>query len=142
SLYNLCAIFLAEHKENLASPYYLPLYQITTTTRDPIPPEWAARFVAFYGPSLVKAGLPAQAEEPLREAYRRLKDTGQPFSPLMREVLVGLVQTTEARGSEDAPAWKKELEAWDQAMSGSATTRPAKLLPLAPLVPEQVENEN
>jgi hypothetical protein len=76
-----------------------------------IPPAQAAVFIARHGPCLVRLERYADAEAPLREAHRRLGETGQARGPRMSEVLVGLAIVCERTNRpEEAARWRAQLQ--------------------------------
>jgi hypothetical protein len=75
-----------------------------------IPPSQAAVFVSRYGLFLVESGGFTEAEQPLREAYRRLGELGQQNSAAMRDVVGALAVLYDKTGRpEEAAARRAEL---------------------------------
>jgi tetratricopeptide (TPR) repeat protein len=92
-------------------------------SRAPIEPVIAARFMSWYGPCLVKRGNHGQAETPLREAYRRLNQTGQVAHPRMRAVVWNLAQVCDhTNRAADAAQWRAELARLPAAIQPATAT--------------------
>jgi hypothetical protein len=83
--------------------------------------------MANYGPVLVRLKRYQDAEAPLLEAHRRLRETNQAGNPKMRSVLAALVALDEQTGrGNEADRWRAELKA----TSAPTTTRAATSAPL------------
>jgi hypothetical protein len=98
------------HRDADAEPLLGELYRRSPTAQ--LPPKSAAVFMAWHGPCLVRLGRFAEAEAPLREAYKRLRETGQVNTGPMRQVLDGLATVCEKSDrAEEAVKWRAELRA-------------------------------
>jgi tetratricopeptide (TPR) repeat protein len=118
TLYGLANIISARGRKAEAEPLYAQLYQRCQNSE--LPPRQAATFMAEWGPALVTLERYADAEAPLRDALRRLTETGQQVSPQMARVLAGLAEVCEHTGRPDEAAeWRGRRDAL------LASTRPA-----------------
>ena len=87
---------------------FAELYQWAQRTQ--YSPAMAARYIARYGPCLVQLHRYQEAEQPLREAHRRLQQTAQQNDPLMREVVAALAEVCDHTNRPDEAAkWRAEL---------------------------------
>jgi tetratricopeptide (TPR) repeat protein len=111
-----------------AAPLFGEVYERSPHVQ--IPPQRAASLMASYGPVLVRLKQYQQAEAPLREAYRRLRETNQAQGAKMRDIVAGLAIVCERTDrSEEALQWRRELQTLRGASSGPASepaTRPAR----------------
>src|SRR5687768_5309450 len=108
SLDGLGALLRQRGKLAEAEPLLAELYQWAQRTQ--YSPAMAARYIARYGPCLVQLHRFQEAEQPLREAHRRLQQTAQPNDPLMREVVAALAEVCDYTNRPDEAAkWRAEL---------------------------------
>ncbi len=107
---NYATTLTAQERHSEAEPLYAKLYE--TGPRAQIPPARAALYLAEYGPCLVRLKKYEQAEAPLREAYRRIRETNQGTHPKMREVLIALAEMCDHTNRADqAKSFRVELAA-------------------------------
>ena len=117
---NLGTTLRALKRDAEAEPLYADVY--TRAQRAQIPPALAATLIGNYGPTLVRLGKFEQAEAPLLEAHRRLRETNQSANPRMRDVLTSLVTVCERTNRpDDASKWRAALDA----LPARPTTTPA-----------------
>jgi serine/threonine protein kinase len=109
---------LGRHAE--AEPIAAELY--AKAPRAQVAPAMAAIFTTLYGACLAKQERYDQAEAPLREAYRRMRETGQGADARMRTVTTALADVCEHTNRPDEAA---RLRSELQAMRPYQTTRPA-----------------
>jgi serine/threonine protein kinase len=103
-----------------AEPLAAELYSSAPNAQ--VTPAIAAIFTSLYGPCLAKLERYDQAEAPLREAYRRMRDTGQAKDSRMRIVVSALADVCEhTNRAEEAARLRSEL----QTLQPYQTTRPA-----------------
>jgi tetratricopeptide (TPR) repeat protein len=116
---NVGSVLEAQGKLVEAEPFFAESFRLAQNSQNP--PDIAAVYVSRYGPCLVKLGKYDQAEQPLREAERRLRQTGQANSREMRGVLAGLAEVCDQTDRPDEAArWRAEL-ARIQPASGPAS---------------------
>ena len=112
---NLATTLKSLGRDADAEPLYADVY--ARAQRAQIPPALAATLMGNYGTLLVRLGKYEQAEAPLLETHRRLRETNQSSHPRMREVLAALVALCERTSRPDEAArWRAALDL--------ATTRP------------------
>ena len=110
SIYALTNVLHAQQRDAEAEPLLAELYD--RAARAQLPSNQAARFMAGWGPCLVRLGRYGDAEAPLREAHRRLLETDQRVTKEMARVLGGLASVCERTGrAEEEGRWRAELEA-------------------------------
>jgi tetratricopeptide (TPR) repeat protein len=103
-----------------AQPLFAELYARAGRARIPAPV--AAQLMMNYGPCLVRLGRYEQADAPLREAARRLRETNQAKTPRMRDVLAALAAVCDhTNRAQEAASLRAEL----QSLPAPAATRPA-----------------
>jgi tetratricopeptide (TPR) repeat protein/predicted Ser/Thr protein kinase len=125
SMSGLGGVLQMEGKLAEAQPVFADLYQLAPNSQ--VSPEWVAKFQSQYGPCLVKLGRYAEADEPLRVAYGKLKATAQEGHRQFRIVLECLIQVADATNHpDDAAKWRAELAALE------AATQPATSPATAP----------
>jgi tetratricopeptide (TPR) repeat protein len=120
SLFNLGSLFEKQEHFAEAEPLFAEMYRRILVSQIPAP--HVAEAIAHYGPCLVKLGRYTEAEQPLREAERRLRETGQGQTENMQRVMSALAEVCEHTDRPDEAAqWRAELSALQ------ATTQPATL---------------
>jgi non-specific serine/threonine protein kinase/serine/threonine-protein kinase len=128
SLYALTNILYAQQRDGEGEPLLAELYE--RASRAQLPANQVARFMAGWGPCLVRVGRYQDAEAPLREAYRRLIETDQRVTKEMSRVLGGLASVCENTGRPDeAGQWRAELEALLASTRATATNSAPTSLP-------------
>lgn len=91
-----------------AEPVFAELYQRAVSAE--IAPELAAAFAASYGLCLVSLSRFQDAEQPLREAQRRLREMNQTKHPRMQQVLEALARVCEKTNrSDEAATYRAEM---------------------------------
>jgi tetratricopeptide (TPR) repeat protein len=91
-----------------AEPLLAEVYGTAPAAR--LSPKRAALLIGEYGPCLVRLGRHQQAEAPLVEAQRRLRETGQSASTTMRDVLDALAQVCDhTNRADEAAKWRRQL---------------------------------
>ena len=114
---NYAVLLVALDRLADAEPLLAELH--AAVARVPIAPGLAAQFVADYGTVLAQLGKYDLADPPLRDAHRRLTETGQPHHAKTRAVLAALIDVCEHTDRPDEAArWRAELQA------AQATTQP------------------
>jgi tetratricopeptide (TPR) repeat protein/tRNA A-37 threonylcarbamoyl transferase component Bud32 len=104
-----------------AEPIFASVYE--SASKADIDPALAARCMAAYGPVLAMQKQYDKAEAPLREAYRRLKETGQEVSPRMPQVIGGLAAVcAHTNRPEEAAKWRTQLAAFAPATAPTTQT--------------------
>jgi tetratricopeptide (TPR) repeat protein len=123
SIFALANLLNAQRRHAEAEPLYAELYRRSATAQ--LAPQQAARFMSFWGVCLVQLERYAEAEQPLREAHRRLSETGQSMTREMSRVLEALAGVCARTGrTDEAERWRAEQEAL-LATTRAATRRPA-----------------
>jgi tetratricopeptide (TPR) repeat protein len=108
ALFNLGSLF--EKQENFAhaEPLFAEMYQRILVSQIPAP--YIAEAISHYGPCLVKLGRYTDAEQPLREAERRLRETGQSQTENMGRVLSGLAEMCDhTKRPDEGVKWRGDL---------------------------------
>ena len=108
SLFNLGSLF--EKQENFfeAEPLFAEVYQRILVSQ--MPPPHVAEAISHYGPCLVKLGRYTEAEQPLREAERRLRETGQSRTENMHRVMSALAELCDQTNrAEEAVKWRADV---------------------------------
>jgi tetratricopeptide (TPR) repeat protein len=91
-----------------ALPFAAELYESAQAAE--VSPPAAALRVAYLGPCLVELKRYAEAERPLRDAYKRLDATDQRGSETMRRIVTALAAMCEHTNRPDeAKQWRAEL---------------------------------
>ncbi len=117
SLYTLARLLQQTSRGIEADPLYRELYQRASTAQ--IPRSQAAIYISRCGIFLIELRRYGEAEQPLREAYRRLCDAGQQKSAVNGEVVEALAVMCDKTGRpEEAAKWRAEL------VKPDAATRP------------------
>ena len=125
SLNNLAVLLWEQERFADAEPILAEVYALVPKSQ--VDPRRAAAYVACYGPCLVKLGKYEQAEGPLREAYRRLEETGRDDHAL-RLVVSGFIGMCDhTNRPEEAAKWRAELARLRAATQPASlpTTQPA-----------------
>jgi serine/threonine protein kinase/Tfp pilus assembly protein PilF len=118
AIYAAGRVLLMRNRHADAEPLFAELYRLAQTSE--LTDRQRATFMAEWGPCLVQLKRYADAEQPLREAHRRLTESGQTRTPHISRVLDGLVAICEHSGrADEAARWGAELDAL------LASTRPA-----------------
>jgi tetratricopeptide (TPR) repeat protein len=107
----LGSLLESQQKYSEAEPLYAELYE--NAARAQIGAARAARHMSHYGPCLVRLARYEQAEPPLREAYKRLKQTEQYNHERMRVVVEALGELCEKTNRPDeASGWRAVQRVW------------------------------
>jgi non-specific serine/threonine protein kinase/serine/threonine-protein kinase len=131
SIGDLAGVLAVQGKLEQATPLYATLYHRCATAK--LSPAEAAVLMSYYGPALVRMKQYAEADEPLREAARRLRDTGQASSPEMTAVVTALAEIFDHLGRpEEAKKWRAELSALKAATR--ASTAPSAIPATRPVI--------
>ncbi len=118
SMLNLGALLVANGKLDEAEPLLSELNGLRGASQ--LTAQQATVVSASYGLLLAKRGRYREAEEPLREAHRRLRESNQQRTKTMRNVVAALAQVCDKTNRPDESAdWRAELETLEPA------TRPA-----------------
>ena len=125
SIFGVSNVLTAQQRDAEAEPLLRELYE--RAARAQLEAKQAARFMAGWGPCLVRLGRYNEAEAPLFEAYLRLQETDQRVTKEMARVIGGLASVCEKTGrAEEADRWRGELEALlASTRAAAATTNPA-----------------
>ena len=108
SLFNLGSLFEMQENFAEAEPLFAEMYQRILVSQVPAP--YVAEAISHYGPCLVKLGRYSEAEQPLREAERRLRQTGQEQTENMQKVVWALAEVCNRTDRPDEAAqWRAEL---------------------------------
>ena len=99
---NVGQTLMAMEKPAEAEPLFAEAYR--RTPKAEIDPKRAAQIMSRWGICLAQLKRYGEAEPPLREAYARLRDSGQTSGSVIAGVLGALAQVCEATGRPDEAA--------------------------------------
>jgi non-specific serine/threonine protein kinase/serine/threonine-protein kinase len=126
SLAGLVEFLLDQNRPADAEPIAAELYQRSASAKN-IGPRFAAANMTHWGLCLARLSRYEQAEEPLREAHRRLRAAAVMNGKAMQDVLTALISVCQHRNeTEDVAAFRAEL-AESQAATKPASSQPATL---------------
>jgi serine/threonine protein kinase len=120
SLNNLGQSLSAADRRDEAEPLFAELYRLAPAAH--VDAGTAAVCMSRWGPCLAALRRYTEAEQPLREAYRRLRETGQSNGPVMAGVVRALARVCDETNRPDEAA---QLRAELQATTREASPRPA-----------------